>query len=89
MTVSGYAQELMAWSQFAYNLMSFVLVRLLQQFSSFSLDEEALTPEMRVPKEWAETGKNSRKAKERFRPHTVLTMSSKGGIWIRPTLADG
>ncbi|KAH6889000.1 cytochrome P450 monooxygenase pc-1 [Coprinopsis sp. MPI-PUGE-AT-0042] len=74
--------------QFAYNLMSFVLVRLLQQFSSFSLDEEALTPELRVPKEWAETGKNSRKAKERFRPHTVLTMSSKGGIWLKATLAD-
>ncbi|KAH6889005.1 cytochrome P450 monooxygenase pc-1 [Coprinopsis sp. MPI-PUGE-AT-0042] len=74
--------------QFAYNLMSFVLVRLLQQFSSFSLDEEALTPELRVPKEWAETGKNSRKAKERFRPHTVLTMSSKGGIWLKAALAD-
>ncbi|KAH6916345.1 cytochrome P450 [Coprinopsis sp. MPI-PUGE-AT-0042] len=74
--------------QFAYNLMSFVLVRLLRQFSEFSLDKEALTPELRVPKEWAETGKNSRKAKERFRPHTVLTMSSKGGIWLKATLAD-
>jgi hypothetical protein len=68
--------------------MSFVLVRLLQQFSSFSLDEEALTPELRVPKEWAEAGKSSRKAVERFRPNTILTMSSKGGIWIKPTLAD-
>ncbi|KAG2011341.1 cytochrome p450 [Coprinopsis cinerea AmutBmut pab1-1] len=74
--------------QFAYNVTSFVLVRLFQTFSSFTLDEEAFPPDCRVPKEWAEVGKNSRKAKERFMPKLVLTMSSKGGMWLKMQPVD-
>ncbi|TFK23190.1 cytochrome P450 monooxygenase pc-1 [Coprinopsis marcescibilis] len=74
--------------QFAYNQVSFVLVRLLQQFSSFAMDEEAFHPSVRVPKEWAEVGKTSRKAKERFRPKIVLTMACDGGMWLKPRVVD-
>lgn len=56
--------------------MSFMAIRLLQSFSSFSLEMDAFPPEARPPVEWAEKGRG-RKAKERFRPQIVLTMSSK------------
>ncbi|KAJ6557405.1 hypothetical protein DFH09DRAFT_545281 [Mycena vulgaris] len=39
--------------QFAYSEMSFVLIRLLQSFSSFALDADAFPPEARPPLEWA------------------------------------
>ncbi|KAJ7258479.1 cytochrome P450 monooxygenase pc-3 [Mycena rebaudengoi] len=39
--------------QFAYNEMSFMLIRLLQSFSSFALDESAFGAETLPPAEWA------------------------------------
>ncbi|KAF7318060.1 Peroxidase [Mycena chlorophos] len=72
--------------QFAYNEMSFVLVRLLQAFSSFELDEEACPPASRPPKAWR--GAQGRKGVERFRPAAHLTMSTMGGLWVRATEAE-
>ncbi|KAJ7227885.1 cytochrome P450 monooxygenase pc-3 [Mycena haematopus] len=68
--------------QFAYNEMSFMIIRLLQAFSSFSLDEEAFPPGALPPPEWAFTA-TGRKAVEKFRPKLHLTMSTTGGLWIK------
>jgi len=38
--------------QFAYNETSFMLVRLLQKFSTIALDSEAQPPDSRPPKSW-------------------------------------
>jgi len=60
-------------------------IRLLQQFSSFTLDEEAFRPEHRVPDQWAQ--EEGPKSTTRFVPSVVLTMSSKGGMWLKATPA--
>ncbi|KAJ7510439.1 cytochrome P450, partial [Mycena galericulata] len=67
--------------QFAYNEMSFVIIRLLQSFSSISLDVEACPPHGRVPLEWA--GQPGRKGVEQFRPQAHLTMYTLGGLWVK------
>ncbi|KAF9025789.1 cytochrome P450 monooxygenase pc-3 [Hymenopellis radicata] len=69
--------------QFAYNEASFMLVRLLQNFSSFSLVEEAFPPSARPPKEWAVCP--GRKGIEKFWPKVNLTLYSAGGMWIKGT----
>ncbi|KAJ7923482.1 cytochrome P450 monooxygenase pc-1 [Mycena leptocephala] len=56
--------------QFAYNEMSFMIIRLLQAFSSFSLDEDAFSPE-------------GRKAIDKFRPKLHMAMSTVDGLWIK------
>ncbi|KAF8998108.1 cytochrome P450 [Cyathus striatus] len=61
--------------QLAYNQMSYLLIRILQSFSSFILCPDAFPPDARPPKEWE--GMEGRKGKEKFRPLFVLTMSSK------------
>ncbi|KAJ2917131.1 hypothetical protein MD484_g3285, partial [Candolleomyces efflorescens] len=72
--------------QLAYNEMSLIIIRFMQAFSSFTLDETAFPPEGRVPEEWASG--EGRKAKERFRPKVVLTMSSEGGMWFKAKLGE-
>ncbi|KAJ7131724.1 cytochrome P450 monooxygenase pc-1 [Mycena crocata] len=72
--------------QFAYNEMSFVLIRLLQAFSSFSLDEDALAPEGRPPVEWASAP--GRKGIDKFRPSLHISMSVVDGLWIRAQEAE-
>ncbi|KAK7024847.1 cytochrome P450 52E1 [Favolaschia claudopus] len=67
--------------QFAYNEMSFMIIRLLQSFSSFSLDEAAFAPGALPPAEWAACA--GRKGVERFRPKLHLTMSTTDGLWIK------
>ncbi|CAK5272720.1 unnamed protein product, partial [Mycena citricolor] len=72
--------------QFAYNEMSFVLVRLLQAFESFALaEEDAWAPEAHVPTEWktASRGTARRRGTDRFRPKVHLTMYAADGMWIR------
>ncbi|KAJ7905904.1 cytochrome P450 [Mycena leptocephala] len=71
--------------QFAYNEMSFMLIRLLQSFSSFSLDETAFTAEGRAPADWASSP--GRKGIDKFRPRAHLTMYSTDGMWIQATEA--
>ncbi|KAJ7464359.1 cytochrome P450 [Mycena latifolia] len=72
--------------QFAYNEMSFMLIRLLQAFSSFSLDEDAFAPEGRPPPEWASA--QGRKAIEKFRPKLHMAMSTTDGLWIKAQEAE-
>ncbi|KAF7291171.1 hypothetical protein MIND_01260400 [Mycena indigotica] len=67
--------------QFAYNEMSFVLVRLLQHFSSIKLDPEAAPPAARVPESWK--GQPGRKGIELFIPESNLTLYAKGGMWVK------
>ncbi|TFK39527.1 cytochrome P450 [Crucibulum laeve] len=74
--------------QFAYNQVSFVLIRLLQSFASFSLCPEAFPPDARPPADWKNAEGESRKAREQFRPHIILTMSSKGGMWVKAREAE-
>ncbi|KAF9007215.1 CYP63 cytochrome P450 monooxygenase-like protein [Cyathus striatus] len=66
--------------QFAYNEMSFIIIRLLQAFSTVSLDLDALPSECHPPAEWA-TAKG-RKAIEQIFPKTHLTMYTAGGLWL-------
>lgn len=83
--------------------MSYMLIRLLQNFSSISLDFDAQPPESRPPASWANgTG---RKAIEKFWPKAHLTMYSnvrllfiyhhnlhntdaQGGLWVKMGEAD-
>ncbi|KAF8055213.1 cytochrome P450 monooxygenase pc-1 [Lyophyllum atratum] len=72
--------------QFAYNEMSFMIIRFLQQFSSISLDEDAAPPEARVPAAWAKGV--GRKTIERVYPKIHLTMYASGGLWVKMKEAD-
>ncbi|KAF8880184.1 cytochrome P450 [Infundibulicybe gibba] len=67
--------------QFAYNEISLVLIRLLQSFSSISLETQAMAPAARPPAEWREAG--GRKGAEQFRPKVHLTMYCEGGMWLK------
>ncbi|KAJ7227719.1 cytochrome P450 [Mycena haematopus] len=66
--------------QFAYNEMSFMIIRLLQSFESFSVDEAAFAPEARPPADWATAP--GRKGIDKFRPRTHLTMYTADGMWL-------
>ncbi|KAK0200571.1 cytochrome P450, partial [Desarmillaria ectypa] len=72
--------------QFAYNEISFMLVRLLQNFSSFEFCGEALPAECRTPPNWMKC--KGRKAIDKFWPRSTLTLYSAGGMWIKATEAD-
>jgi len=67
--------------QFAYNEMSFMLIRLLQHFSSISLSPESLDPACRPPAAWARG--EGRQAIEQFHPRSHLTLHAKGGLWLK------
>lgn len=60
--------------QFAYNEMSFFLIKLLQRFSAMELAPEAAPPDSLPPKEWASAP--GRKGKEKFWPKSHLTLYS-------------
>ncbi|KAF9475902.1 cytochrome P450 monooxygenase pc-3 [Pholiota conissans] len=64
--------------QFAYHEATYFLVRFLQQFGTFSLDDKVNT---KPPAEWA--NENNRKAVEKIHPLAHLTMYVKGGLWLR------
>ncbi|TFK50641.1 cytochrome P450 [Heliocybe sulcata] len=72
--------------QFAYNEMSFMLIRLLQNFSSMTLEPSAHAPGTLPPKSWADG--EGRKAVDRFFPKSHLTMYSHGGLWVRMAEMD-
>ncbi|KAF8723818.1 hypothetical protein AX14_009145 [Amanita brunnescens Koide BX004] len=67
--------------QFAYNEMSFMIIRLLQSFSSIALDPGSAPPGSLPPPEWKYLG--GRKAIEKIMPKVNLTMYSGGGLWIK------
>ncbi|KAI0824718.1 cytochrome P450 monooxygenase pc-2 [Trametes gibbosa] len=58
--------------QFAYNEMSFFLVRLLQSFSHMELDLRAQPPDSRAPREWAAA--EGQKGREKIIPSSQLTL---------------
>ncbi|GJE88927.1 cytochrome P450 [Phanerochaete sordida] len=66
--------------QFAYNKMSFVVIRLLQNFDGFFLQQDAVEPALLPRPEWA--GLPGRKGKEQFWPKSHLTTYSAGGLWM-------
>ncbi|KAF8654872.1 hypothetical protein AX16_003333 [Volvariella volvacea WC 439] len=68
---------------FAYNEVSFFLVRLLQAFEEIEVDVEALPEDCRVPKSWNRSGKGKddgevaqerTKEAEKIRPNNHLTL---------------
>ncbi|KAJ3800615.1 cytochrome P450 monooxygenase pc-1 [Lentinula aff. detonsa] len=72
--------------QFAYNEMSFILVRLIQNFTSFTHYPELCPSEFQVPPEWKSAP--GRKGTDKFFPKMTLTMYSGGGLWIKAQEAD-
>ncbi|EIW84500.1 cytochrome P450 monooxygenase pc-3 [Coniophora puteana RWD-64-598 SS2] len=72
--------------QFAYNEMSFMLIRLLQNFSRIELAPEALHPDAHPPEHWKSSP--GRAPIERFHPRSHLTLYAKGGMWVRMTEAE-
>ncbi|KAJ3507902.1 hypothetical protein NLJ89_g6044 [Agrocybe chaxingu] len=73
--------------QFAYNEMSFMIIRLLQSFRLIELDLSSAPPEAHPPAEWAET--TGRKAVEKLFPKMHLTMYTNGGLWVKVQESDG
>nr|BED42918.1 cytochrome P450 monooxygenase [Trametes versicolor] len=67
--------------QFAYNEMSFFLIRLLQNFSSLEMDLTAQPLDSRAPREWASA--EGQQGKEKIIPKCLLTLFLKGGLWVR------
>ncbi|KAG0692275.1 cytochrome P450 [Suillus ampliporus] len=72
--------------QFAYDEMSFMLIRLLQNFSVITLSPELQEPAMRPPTWWAEN--DGRQAIERFRLRNHLTLYAKGSMWVKMEAVD-
>ncbi|KAJ3889160.1 cytochrome P450 monooxygenase pc-1 [Lentinula edodes] len=80
--------------QFAYNEMSFFLVRLIQNFTSFTHFPELCPPEFQYnsypilsyPSEWKSFP--GRKGIDKFFPKLTLTMYSGGGLWIKAQEAE-
>ncbi|KAF9530969.1 cytochrome P450 [Crepidotus variabilis] len=64
--------------QFAYHEATFFLVRLLQRFKGFKLDDRSnISP----PEEW-KTSNEGRKSREKIHPLSNLTLYVKGGLWV-------
>ncbi|KAI0650234.1 cytochrome P450 monooxygenase pc-3 [Trametes meyenii] len=72
--------------QFAYNEMSFFLIRLLQNFSSVSLDLTAQPPESLPPTEWKDAP--GRKGQEQIFPKSHFTLYVHGGLWVKMDEAE-
>ncbi|OCH85955.1 cytochrome P450 monooxygenase pc-3 [Obba rivulosa] len=68
--------------QFAYNEMSFFMVKLLQAFDHVELAVDTQPPEARPPASWAATS-SSRVAIEKIRPKSEFTMYIQGGLHMR------
>ncbi len=66
---------------FAYNEASFFLVKLLQQFDSFTLAPEFQPEGSLPPDSWKQ--RQGRQAIEKCWPSAALTLYVKGGLWVR------
>ncbi|KAH8101718.1 cytochrom P450 [Cristinia sonorae] len=71
--------------QFAYNQMSFFLIKLLQNFSEMSLRLDCQDPKTLPPKEWASCP--GRKGIEKMVVKSHLTAYTNGGLWVKMTEA--
>ncbi|CEL61476.1 Cytochrome P450 52A1 OS=Candida tropicalis GN=CYP52A1 PE=1 SV=3 [Rhizoctonia solani AG-1 IB] len=67
--------------QFAYNEISFFLIRLLQRVDQISLAPDAQPSNSHPPKSWA--AGPGRRAVEKIWPKAHLTLYSYGGLWVR------
>ncbi|KAI0090121.1 cytochrome P450 monooxygenase pc-3 [Irpex rosettiformis] len=67
--------------QFAYNEMSFFLIKLMQNFESIDFDVDSLDPKMRPLEEWK--GAYGRQGIEKMWPWSHLTLYIKGGLWVK------
>ncbi|PCH44301.1 cytochrome P450 [Wolfiporia cocos MD-104 SS10] len=67
--------------QFAYNEMSFFLIRFLQKFDHIELAPDAQPARTLPPASWVTS--EGRKAIEQIKPKSSLTMSVTGGLWVR------
>jgi len=67
--------------QFAYNEVSFMLVRLLQAFDSITLAPEAQPLDSHAPASWKSAP--GRQAAEKLRPKAHLTLYLHKGLWLR------
>jgi len=72
--------------QFAYNEASYFLIRLLQQFSSFSLALDVQPPDSLPPAQWK--GKKGPQGRDRISIGAHLTMYVRGGLWVRMENTD-
>ena len=70
--VSFSFNSFMPYKQFAYNEMSFMIIRFMQHFSSITLDMDACPPEARPPAAWKDGV--GRKTIEKVWPKMHLTM---------------
>ncbi|KAG8714502.1 hypothetical protein FRC11_008220 [Ceratobasidium sp. 423] len=75
------ARDTCLGQQFAYNEASFVLIRLLQKFTTFELAMDAAPAGSIPPPEWA--GQSGRKGIEKVWVKNAITLYSKGGMWVR------
>jgi cytochrome P450 len=71
--------------QFAYNEASSVIARIVQAFKTIRLDMDS-NPESKPPTSWA-TG-SGRKAMEKVRVATNMTLHARGGVWVKMEEAD-
>ncbi|KAG8999755.1 hypothetical protein FRB94_014109 [Tulasnella sp. JGI-2019a] len=70
----------------AYNEASFLLIRILQTFDSFTLAQvEAAPLDCLPPAAWKK--RTGRQATEEFWPAQGITMYAKGGMWLRMHVA--
>lgn len=67
--------------QYAYNEMSFMLVRLMQNFSSISLELDSFPPGSLPPEEFKLAP--GRKGIDKVWPKVTLTLYIAGGLWIK------
>ncbi|EJD44086.1 cytochrome P450 monooxygenase pc-3 [Auricularia subglabra TFB-10046 SS5] len=73
--------------QFAYAETSYLLVRMLQRVASIELAPDAQPAGTLPPPEWA-SSPIGRESVERIRPVSSLTLSAKGGLWVRARMKD-
>ncbi|KAH9475034.1 Cytochrome P450 monooxygenase 75 [Psilocybe cubensis] len=66
---------------YAYNEMSYFLVRLLQKFDKFTLCPEFQPEGSLPPLEWK--NRKGRQAYEQIWPSAALTLYVKGGLWVK------
>ncbi|OBZ76280.1 hypothetical protein A0H81_03455 [Grifola frondosa] len=72
--------------QFAYNEMSFFVVRLLQSFATMALDLAAQPPDSLPPPKWKNAA--GRKAAEKVFVKAHITVYAHGGLWVKMGEAD-
>ncbi|KAJ7592412.1 cytochrome P450 [Mycena floridula] len=72
--------------QFAYNEVSFFLVRLLQSFSEFTLASDVQPASSKPPAEWASCA--GTKGTDKIKFDLSFTMSAQDGLWINLGVAS-